>query len=122
MVVSIGGWPSPGRAFLSGPNAELFQRVRSPQGNIAVADINDLGQMVGSGPLSDIPEERGFIADPARGTFIDFGVLFPNMFSDANAINNAGVVVGSMWPDLFIGFDPAAFIYTSANGLQDLTT
>src|SRR6185312_9164405 len=68
------------------------------------------------------PESHGFIGDPGTRTFTDFGVLFPNTFSEAIAINNAGVVVGSMWPEIFGDYSSHAFVYTAPDGLQDLNS
>jgi len=122
VVVDQGGWPHPGHAFITGPNAGPFQPVRSPLRNIFVNDVNDRGQFVGYSPVSDIPDGHGFVGDPGTRTFTDFTVLFPNTFSDATAINNAGVVVGSMWPEIFGNYTPHAFVYTALDGLQDLNS
>jgi len=85
-------------------------------GSVTVAEaINCSGVIVGSSSLpGDFPTDAFMFAN---GTMTDLGNPGP-FFSQANAINNPGKVVGFfVTPD---GSDTHAFVWSSKGGMQDL--
>ncbi|WP_409269114.1 hypothetical protein [Massilia sp. BHUDP2] len=88
-----------------------------------VTDLNDAGQVVGAGFIRDVgtPEAPGeiyhaFIWSRARG-MRDLGTLGGDGYSNANAINNLGQVVGNAYaPDGRLH----AFLWSPREGMRDL--
>jgi hypothetical protein len=79
-------------------------------GGSAAHDINNSGVIVGySFPLPT----RAVIWQPGSTTPVSIGALAPNHQSVANAINNAGAVVGRS--------NDRGFLWTGAFGMIDLT-
>lgn len=88
-----------------------------------VTDLSDAGQVVGAGFIRDVgtPEAPGeiyhaFIWSRARG-MRDLGTLGGDGYSNANAINNLGQVVGNAYaPDGRLH----AFLWSPREGMRDL--
>jgi probable HAF family extracellular repeat protein len=78
-------------------------------------DINDAGQVVGSGYTSDNAAEHAFLWTPGQG-MRDLGTL-GGTSSGASAVNNAGQVVGQSGRPTG---GSHAFLWTPSGGMQDL--
>ena len=87
----------------------------------STSDINDRGQIVGSACLgAPCIQERGFVWNNGNWTILP--TVRNASHSRAQAINDEGVVVGTIFQSG--GLDPfqLAFIYDTLNGLRDLNT
>ncbi|MDD2903780.1 MAG: hypothetical protein PHU44_15245 [Syntrophales bacterium] len=88
-------------------------------GNSSAGAINDRGQIVGSADTA-AGQPHAFLRTIA-GAMLDLGTLGGGT-SGANGINGSGQVVG--WSTVIIpgGTQQHAFLWTAAEGLQDLNT
>jgi|GEM_PF-3544990 len=93
--------------------------IGNPGGNYADAtDINNRGQIVGWYCIGDdCPEMRGFIWEEGAWTVIP---TLGGTSSEANAINESGVVVGESRYTSGPGSAPTAIIFDTIHGLRDL--
>lgn len=107
-ALALAGWPS-----VQAATYELVG-LGSYGGNSAATDINDLGQIVGN---ADVLDQYGWAS---RAFSYQLGVgavdLGAGRGSTAQAINDAGLIVGSHGPFL----RTTAFSYTPSGGLQDI--
>ena len=99
-------------AFFYDNNSFIFFE---PQG--IGRDINNLGQVVGGIGGSDDGSGRAFLF--SNGTKTDLGTLNGWIYAKANAINNAGKIVGVSGPNFLFSSGDRAFIY-SGGVMQDL--
>lgn len=114
---------SPGHAFLY-KNGVVHDLGAFSGGDYSSgADINDAGQIVGSSYMERESEDgemewgtHAFLYE--RGVMKDLGTL-GGMFSYAEAINNAGVIVGGSWRGEKA--ETVAFVYTRGK-MTDLNT
>ena len=106
------------RAFVSGPDGGTLKELGAPGKERSASDVNNLGQVVGFAAVNR-HLVHAFLSD-TNGTLRDLGTLLPGTSSDALAINEAGVVVGiSVRPEDNPIFADA-FVFTAANGMQNL--
>ena len=108
---SSSGPPEIGAFLFSGDAYQFFAQ------NGIAWDINNAGQIVGHLGGNDDGTGRAFLF--SGGNLQDLGMLPDHKFARANAINNAGDIVGFVMPSFLFGGGERAFVFRNGT-MQDL--